>query len=209
MTMKMGLWGLSLLTVSCAIVVSCGGSSDDGEGGPAGGTSSASGSGTGGSAGSATAGTSTGGTTSSGGSGGSGTSGSASGGTPPGGGGDGPDFPGGGGDGPDFPGAGGDGPTTMCPATEPMNGDACTLPGAIDCEYADVTCNCRRMGGGQQGNRAWDCGEDGPGGEGGGPGFGEAECPENAQDEDACTGTGLCPGQQCFCADGEVNCFGG
>jgi hypothetical protein len=224
MTMKMGHWALGLFTLGSAIVVSCGGSSEDGEGmnGTAG-TSASSGSG-----GSATAGT--------GGTAGTGTSGSATGGiggtTPaaggdgpelpggggdgpsfPGAGGDGPTFPGAGGDGPTFPGAGGDGPTTTCPATQPTDGEACTVLGFVGCDYADITCTCRRMGGGQgQGMRTWDCGAEGaggagPGAGGAGPGLGNAECPADAVNDDECTGTGLCSGQQCFCVNGTVNCF--
>jgi hypothetical protein len=84
------------------------------------------------------------------------------------------------------------------------------LSGLVDCDYADVTCNCRRSGGGQgQGTRAWDCGEDdGPGAGGAGPGLGDAVCPADAQDDDECTGAGLCEGQECFCLNGTVNCFG-
>lgn len=210
MTMKTGLLALGLFTIGGALTVSCGGSSDDG-GGPNGtaGSTSSSGSGTGGSttAGtSATGGTSTGGTST----GGTSAAGTSTGGTSTGGtgnaGGEGPGFPGGG-EGPDFPGFGGEGNTPMCPAAQPMDGDACTLQGFLDCDYGDVTCNCRRTGGQGQDTRAWDCGEGGPGAGGAGPGFGDAVCPENAEDDDACTGTGVCEGQSCFCFEDTVNCF--
>ncbi|RYZ06288.1 MAG: hypothetical protein EOO73_16620 [Myxococcales bacterium] len=210
----MGTWALGLFTIGCAIIVSCGGSSDDDDGdGSTAGTSSTSGSSTGGSStagtsssggSGASAGTSSGGTAA----GGMAAGGSEAGGAPPSGGGDGPDFPGGG-EGPTFPGAGGAG-SDECPATEPEAGEACTLPRQVDCDYAETTCNCVRQGGQGQGMRVWECGDgttDGAGGQGGGPGFGQAECPDDAQDDDECTGTGLCTGQQCFCVNDTVNCF--
>jgi hypothetical protein len=207
MNKKTGLWALSLFAISGSVVISCGGSSDgDDMPGSTAGSSSSSGSSSGGSGGTTAGTSSTAGTTSTSGAGntagtattgGTATGGAAAGGTGP--------FPVGG-DGPTFPGAGGDGNNAACPATQPTDGETCTLmSGMIDCDYADVTCNCRRVNGGM--TRAWDCGGDNPGAGGAGPGFGDAMCPADAQDGADCTGVGQCAGQQCFCFNDQVNCF--
>jgi hypothetical protein len=203
-----GLWALNLITIGTALIISCGGSSDDGDT-TTGGSSSTSGSSTGGSAsgGTSSAGSTSGGTTSAGTSSTAGTTtgGTGSGGTGNNAGGDGPG-PGAGGDGPS---AGGNGNADECPASQPTDGAECEVPGFMGCDYGDITCRCQRQQGGQgQGARTWNCDDGGNNGAGGDNGFGDATCPANAEDGDACTGTGLCTGQQgCVCFNEEVNCF--
>ncbi len=209
MKMKTGLLALGLLTFAGTTIVNCGGSSDEssstgtaGKGGTnstagssstAGNASTAGTSSTGGNTGTAGSSASTAGTASTGGNaatgGNSGTAGNNNnqGGAP------------------DI-GAGGAGTNPPgCPAAMPAEGTMCMqVQGA--CDYGDMSCRCRRANGG--GNmRTWQC--DPAIGAGGAPGgFGQATCPANAQDGDACTGQGLCAGQQCFCAQGMTNCFG-
>ena len=200
MKTKTGLWALGMFTLAGAVTISCGSSDDDDDSGPTGGTSSTAGSSTGGSA--------TGGTANPG-AGTSTTAGTATGGT---------SNPGGGtngtagtnnnqaGDGPG-PGAGGDGNAPGCPATMPTDGSMCTQQqggGFQGCPYGDQTCRCQRMGGGQM--RRWNC-DDAMGAGGGGPGGGTVTCPADAMNDDECTGTGLCPGQQCACFNDNVTCF--
>ena len=213
MNTKTGLVALGLFAFASVNIVNCGGSSDDsgdtGTSGKGGSKSTAGASTTAGTGSGTTAGTSSGGT-------GSGTAGSAAttagtsstggntgtagnattGGRPSNNGGDGNNN------------AGGDGNTAPgCPVTQPTDGAMCmqTQGQQNGCDYGDVTCRCRRANGG--GNmRTWQC--DDAMGNGGAPGgFGQATCPANAQDGDTCTGTGLCTGQQCFCAQGMTNCF--
>jgi hypothetical protein len=213
MKMKTGLWALGLFAMTSAVIVSCGGSSDDDNGGKAGSGNN--------SAGNSSAGTSSNaGTSSSAGSGnntaGSGNntagSGNNNGGTGNNNGGTGNNNGGtannAGGDGPTNPGAGGDGPAG-CPATQPAANTMCQRGdgGIMGCSYGDQTCRCQR---GQNNMRAWVCtATQNPGAGGDNGGFGQATCPANAQDGDACTnGPGLCTGQQCFCTQNNmVNCF--
>jgi hypothetical protein len=83
-----------------------------------------------------------------------------------------------------------------------MRGDG----GFFGCTYGDQVCRCTRQG---QQMRSWQCDTaQNPGAGGDNGGFGDATCPDNAMDNDACTGAGPCPGQQgCFCFQEMVNCF--
>lgn len=203
MNIKTGLFGLGLLVAAGTVTVSCGGS--DGDTDDSGGSSSTAGT-------SATAGSSNGGSS-------NGTAGSTNGtaGTNNNGGNtngtagtnnnNGGNTNGGrnnqGGEGPIF--GGGEGNIPGCPATQPMDGSDCerTQQNRFGCPYDNIVCQCQ----GQQDNRTWSCEE--PQGFGGaGPDFGDATCPDNAMSGDDCEGTGLCDGQQCFCNDGNVMCFG-
>jgi hypothetical protein len=198
--------------MTSAVIVSCGGSSDDNNSGGAGSGNNGAGSGNN------TAGNSTAGSSSSAGSGnnssgsgnntagsGNNTAGTGTGGT---GNNNGGTANNAGGDGPTNPGAGGDGPAG-CPATQPPANTACMRGdgGFMGCAYGDQTCRCQR---GQNNMRTWVCAAtQNPGAGGDNGGFGQATCPANAQDGDACSnGPGLCTGQQCFCTQNNmVNCF--
>jgi hypothetical protein len=205
MNIKTGLFGLGLLVAAGAVTVSCGGS--DGDTDDSGGSSSTAGT-------SATAGSSNGGN-------GSGTAGSTNGtaGTTNNNGGNGNSTAGttnnnGGntnGGSTNNGGRDNSGGDTGFPTVDAC--DAAVMDGG-DCMQGDdpgenaagEVCACRRAGGQ---DRQWQC-QDLSGGFGGeGPGgFGDATCPDNAMTGDTCEGTGLCDGQQCFCNDGDVMCFG-
>lgn len=205
MNKQASLFGVGLFIVAGALTVSCGGS-DGGD------DSNTSGSSTGGStagtntAGSSTAGTNnnTGGTNSNTGGTNNPTAGSNNnnGGTNNNTGGDdnGP-FPEGGDTG--FPGFGGEG-NFGCPATQPTGECERNFSNRFGCPYdgGAIVCECN----GQQGDREWECGEPDQGQGGGNGGFGDVTCPDNAMTDGECTGTGLCPGQPCFCNDGELFC---
>lgn len=211
MKMKTGLWALGLFAMTSAVIVSCGGSSDDNNSGGAGSSNNTAGSGNN------TAGNSTAGSSSSAGSGnnssgsgnntagsGNNTAGTGNGGT----GNNGGTANNAGGDATVNPGAGGDGPAG-CPASQPPANTACMRGdgGFMGCAYGDQTCRCQR---GQNNMRTWVCtATQNPGAGGDNGGFGQATCPANAKDGDACTnGPGICTGQQCFCTQNNtVNCF--
>lgn len=203
MNMKTGLLGLGLFVVAGAVTISCGGS--DGDSDETGGSSgTTAGSSTGGSNGGSS---STAGSSNNGGSNSNGGSSNNNGGTNSNGGTNNNNQ---GGEGPAAGGAG----SSECPATEPMDGAECSLMGfQPPCVYGDVACTCRGRN-----NRTWNCDTvNGAGGAGPDFGFGGAgpdipqadSCPANAMTGDDCTGQGQCPGQQCFCANGNVFCFGG
>jgi hypothetical protein len=205
MNIKTGLFGLGLLTAAGALTISCGGS--DGDSDNTGGSSATAGSSNGGAT--ATAGStngtagSTNGTAGSTNNGGNtnGTAGTTNnnGGTTSGG------RDNNGGDGPIF--GGGEGNVPGCPATQPAEDSECERNGQnrFGCPYGNVVCQCN----GQQDNRTWECEE--PQGFGGaGPDLPQADsCPDNAMSGDDCEGDGQCPGQACWCNDGNVFCFGG
>jgi len=198
MKRKTGLYGLGLLVTAAALSISCSGDDGDGDSGGTSG-SSTSGASTGGtpsasgnsSGGNSTSGASTAGNSSSGSNnGGSNNGGSNNGGNNNQGGDGGPDPQGGGGPGGED-----------CP--DAADGDDCDRPGGFQnsCTNSmDETCFCGQ-------NDEWTCiGDIGQGG--GGPGGGDVTCPDNAMDDDECTGTGMCPGQQgCVCFNDTVNCF--
>jgi hypothetical protein len=212
MKMKTGLLALGMFTIAGAVTISCGGSSDttDNNGSTAGTTSTA-GNGTGGNS---TAGTPSGGgttnnnagtTNNNGGTANNNGGNTTTGGTNNNAGGD-NGGPAAAGDNAG-PGAGGAGPMG-CPATQPMDGDACMRGdgGFLGCTYGDQNCRCQR-GNGQNAMRTWQC-NDATGAGGAGPGGG-ATCPADAMTGDDCTnGPGLCAGQQCFCGNNDmVTCF--
>jgi hypothetical protein len=216
MKTKTGLLALGLITLSGVVVVSCGGSSDDTSNNPTAGTTSTTAGTTSTTGGNTSAGTTsntsgtatnTSGTANN--NGGNTTGGTANGGNTNGGRNQGGRNNGGnqnaGGD----PGNNNNGGAAAdgCPAAMPADGSMCTQAqsGVQGCDYGDMNCRCRRAQGG--GNmRTWQC-MDAIGAGGAGNGFPMATCPANAQDGDPCTGTGLCPGQQCFCAQAMTNCF--
>lgn len=187
------LWVLGLFTIAGAITVSCGGSSD-GDNDNAAGTSSTSAGSTSKAGTSSSAGTSnnSGGTANNtGGTGNSGGRASNGGNVNTGG-----LFPGLGGAGFDVPG---------CPDGTKTGGE-CTPGGAEAACQLDDTTYCGCQGGDEP---TWICIDPSDFGQGGqGPGLFEAECPANAKSGDACTGLGLCTGQQCVCGqDSKVTCF--
>lgn len=187
---------LGLFTIAGAVTVSCGGSSDD-DNDSAGGTSSTS---------AGTSSTSAGTTSKAGTAGTNGSSGGTSngaGGTGNGGrNNNGGTFNTGG----FFMGLGGAGfDVPSCPDGTKSGGECTPDAEEVACQLNDTTfCGCRAGD-----EPTWLCIDPNDFGQGGqGPGLFEADCPDDAETGDACTGLGLCTGQQCVCGqDSKVTCF--